>query len=488
MNDQRTAAVSLVCVAIFVESVLYGTMVPLIPESAKLAGASSWQVGVFWAIYPLTYLLTGLPFGMLSDRMGRKAVLVTGSVGLALSTLAFAAAESSAWLLGSRLIQAVAAAMIWTAGLAYVADLSPVERRGEYFGRVLASMGFGFIIGPLWGGVFSRWGGRALPYYTCAIMAMAAGLGLLMHPEQPPLHPTRHSGRPRLPLRHPQFVTSCATIVGGFAGIGMLEPLLPLHWSARWHLTPTEIGSLYALLTVGYVLFQPVFGRLSDRWGRVPLIIGGAVATALCCLVIAQTSSVTGTGVVVGLLGISFGLMITPTLPLLIDVVDQQSVGQGAYGVAFGVFNVAYATGIAVGPLLGGAAYEWVGWFGTLTGYATLMLWGVVATGQYAVSQRAPEEPPTHGRHPSADRCTVGERVLPANGQHQVTVTVGEPRKHWRYSLEAFQLLGAAKTQKYARALPGAQRLWYGSRMRERGAAASRPVGGRPLKEPDRHE
>ncbi|MBC7324717.1 MAG: MFS transporter, partial [Moorella sp. (in: Bacteria)] len=131
----------LVNLTIFLDSLLYGIIVPVVPHYATALGASPTQLGVIFAAYSAGLLLFGIPAGIACDRYGYKLPLVLGMAGLTLATVAFAF-SGRIWLLAaSRLVQGIAGAVTWTAAMALVAAFYPPRLRGQRMGIVMTSSG-----------------------------------------------------------------------------------------------------------------------------------------------------------------------------------------------------------------------------------------------------------------------------------------------------------------------------------------------------------
>ena len=153
----RTAAFGFVFATALMNAVSFGIMIPILPNLLKqfvhgdTAAASEWNVlfGVTWGTMQF---LVGPALGMLSDRYGRRPVLLISIFGLFIDFLFMAFAPSLAWLYVGRILNGVTAASFSTAN-AYVADITPPDRRARNFGIMGSAIGFGFVIGPTVGGL-----------------------------------------------------------------------------------------------------------------------------------------------------------------------------------------------------------------------------------------------------------------------------------------------------------------------------------------------
>ncbi len=176
MTVKRSAALGFIFVTILIDVIGFGIIIPVIPKLIEhLTGeglsAASRYGGWLAASYAIMQLIFSPIIGGLSDKYGRRPVLLFALMGFCLDYLLVAFAPSIAWLFVGRIIAGITGASITTA-TAYIADISTPEKRAQNFGLVGAAFGLGFIIGPVLGGIFSQWGHQA-PFLA------AAGLTLI---------------------------------------------------------------------------------------------------------------------------------------------------------------------------------------------------------------------------------------------------------------------------------------------------------------------
>jgi multidrug resistance protein len=354
----------LINLTVFLDTLLYGIIVPVVPYYATTIGASPTMLGVIFAAYSTGLLLASVPAGLACDRYGYRPVMVLGMAGLTISTLIFMISRSDWLLVISRLLQGIAAAATWSAGLALVAALYPPHLRGQKMGIVMTSTGLGTIIGPVLGGTLYQFAGYAFPFLLTAGMGALLSLLLWFSPL-----PANSAPAARQQLIWQQLLNNrnifwgvAITITDSF-GFGMLEPLLPIDLHKRFGLGSAGVGLLFGALSLSFALFQPLFGILSDRLGRKPLIVAGLLSTAATVPWLVQAPNVKLVTVAMILLGITAGAYSTPALPLLAESVEKinskhlntANTGpqNGLYGTTYGISNTAYSLGLVAGPLAG---------------------------------------------------------------------------------------------------------------------------------------
>lgn len=371
LRNSPMATLVVVAVAIFTDLLLYSLVVPILPGYAATLGVSQAAIGLLFGSYAVTLLVATPLFGVLSDRVGRRGPMVWGLFGLGAATLLFASASDFRWLVAARLLQGLAAAATWTAGLALIADVFPPKARGKAMGTAMASMAVGTILGPPFGGLLSEWGGYRLPFLVAAVLALLDGLARLLLLAEPPRRSAERSALPDL-LRDRVVLATAATVALGAGAMSLLEPTLPLHLQQQLRVSPGVIGLLFGVATFAYGISSPLAGALADRWGRRRIMAVG-LATMACTLpLLALPRSILLEAGVLTVVAVACGLTLTPALPELADAVDRR--GGGAYASVYAIFNTAYALGMLGGPVAGGLLADTCGFAVALaiTGLALL--------------------------------------------------------------------------------------------------------------------
>ncbi|MDI3260271.1 MAG: TCR/Tet family MFS transporter [Sinobacteraceae bacterium] len=279
----RRAAVAFIFVTVVIDVLGFGVIIPVLPKLVVqfMHGdtARAAQIyGLFSTAWATMQFLFSPLLGAISDRFGRRPVILTSCFGLGLDYLVMALAPTVGWLLLGRIVSGICASSFSTAG-AYIADVSPPEKRASAFGVIGAAFGVGFVVGPALGGVLGSIDPR-LPFWGAAGLALLnASYGLFVLPESLP--------RER---RSPAFAWQRANPVGslkllrshhellGLAGVNFLFQLahyvLPsvyvlytgyrYGWDARTvGLTLTAVGLLN--IAVQGFLVKPAVRRLGER-------------------------------------------------------------------------------------------------------------------------------------------------------------------------------------------------------------------------------
>lgn len=371
IRRSRGAAVFLVTLAVFTDILAYSIAVPVLPDLSQRFGASPTTIGLLFASFGVTLFAASVPMGAISDRVGRQGPLVAALLVLAASSILFAYATRLSWLFAARLVQGAADAAAWVVGFALVADLYAAEERGRAMGLVMSGSTFGFMIGPTLGGWLYEAGGITTPYLAIAGLSLVIAVGIAAL-RLPPVARTSEPLPLRDMLRVPAVALCALAVVVGGGTIAMLEPVLALFLTTSAGLGPSRIGMVFGAGASVAAVLHPVFGRVAGAWGGRTLTLRGMVAIGL---VLPLFPLITGFGSAVAIYvvgAIAIATFVTPSLSYMAEALS--AAGSQSFGVAYGVYNVAWALGLLLGPALGGFLYERVA-FGPLTiGWATVVV------------------------------------------------------------------------------------------------------------------
>jgi multidrug resistance protein len=388
MRQSRTAAVVLVTFATFTDIVAYSIAVPVLPDLSRRLGASPTMIGLLFASFGVTVLAVSLPMGAISDRMGRKVPLVGGLLALAASTVMFAFAEELPALFAARLVQGAADAVTWVVGFALLADMFGPAERGRVMGLVMSGTTFGFMIGPTLGGWLYETGGVRVPFLSVAVFAVIAAIGFLWL-EIPAKHAAHEAVPIRAILRVPAVAVCSAAVVVIGGTIAMVEPVLSLYLASSIHLGPARVGMVFGAGAVASAVLHPITGHLSDRWGARRVTVVGLVATGCVLPFLGFIDSFASAIGLFILNTAAVAVVITPSLAYMAEATS--TTGVGSFGVAFGLYNFAWAMGLLVGPAMGGFLYERIGFERLVLAWAPV---AITMTFLILAAERRPASPP----------------------------------------------------------------------------------------------
>jgi multidrug resistance protein len=356
---------------VFIDLVGFGIVLPLMPAYAATAHISPAQIGVLITSFSLLQLLFSPLWGSLSDRIGRRPVLLIVLVGSTASYVLFAFAHDFWALLASRVIAGTMGATVGVAQ-AYVADITPPERRAQSLGFLGAAFALGFILGPAFGGLLYSYSHSAAGVAAAGLCGLNALAALAWLPETPQHLSRRPKGRMAVrPLAAPLAATFL--LIAAFA---VIHVSLPLIAQQELGLTPPRMGMLFAFSGVISAIVQGgLVGRIAPRVGEARLAGIGALSMAIGLALIPGSQQVSH--LYLSMFFLSMGSAASnPAILAGISRITASSL----QGSALGVAQTAQNLGRIVGPLLAGALYETVGHSAPFLAGAGLALLGGAAT------------------------------------------------------------------------------------------------------------
>ena len=283
MPPVRNGAAAFIFVTILLDMFALGVIIPVLPKLVESfvdndTATAARIFGLFGTAWALMQFLFSPILGALSDRFGRRPVVLLSNFGLALDYVLMALAPSLIWLFIGRVISGITSASISTA-FAYIADVTPPDKRAAVFGKIGAAFGAGFILGPAVGGLLGGMDPR-LPFWVAAALSFANALyGLLILPESlPPERRSPFHWKSANPLGALHLLRSNRVLAGlsisnffGQVAHVVLPSTFVLYATYRYGWDTKTVGLTLAIVGVCAMVVQgagvgPIVKRLGERW------------------------------------------------------------------------------------------------------------------------------------------------------------------------------------------------------------------------------
>ena len=363
---RRRAALVFIFVTVVLDMLALGMILPVLPHLIEdfLGGDTARAAkifGVFGSVWAVMQFVSMPVMGGLSDRFGRRPVILLSNLGLGLDYVLMALAPNLRWLFVGRVISGVTAASISTA-MAYIADVTPPENRAKSYGLVGMAFGLGFIIGPALGGVLGSIDPR-LPFWAAAGASLAnAAYGFFVLPESlPPERRRAFEWKRANPVGSLKFLRAHREITG-LAGAGFLSAVahavLPavfvLYAGYRYGWDEKTVGLALAVVGASSVVVQgTLVGPLVRRFGERRVLLAGLLAGAVGFFVYALAP--TGPLFLAGIPVVALWGLAAPSAQGLMTrhvAANVQGELQGAMGSLQGIATV-------IGPVMFATIFAW---------------------------------------------------------------------------------------------------------------------------------
>ena len=346
---------------VFIDLVGFGIVIPVLPFYAEGTrfNASPRMVGLLFASYSVMQLIFSPILGRLSDKYGRRPVLLISIIGTGLGFLILGFATTLWMLFVGRILDGITGGNISTAQ-AYIADITTKENRAKGMGLIGAAFGLGFVFGPAIGGILSRWGVE-VPFLFAAGLCFANALLLYFTlPETvTPDHPARVSaaggrGFSQLiqSLKNPRLGFVLTIYFLFIVAFSIMTTSFSLFTMFRFGYDAQHTGYLFAYVGVLAVIVQGgLIGRLVKRFGELPLVITGAFLFAGSLFAVPFVGPQTGGLLALLIGGGLFSIGNSLAAPSLTSLASK-SVGAADQGSVLGVTQSVASLARAVGPTL----------------------------------------------------------------------------------------------------------------------------------------
>jgi MFS family permease len=350
---------------VFIDLIGFGICLPLLPKYAERYGAQGWQIGAAMGVYSLMQLVFAPWWGQLSDRIGRRPVLLVSNFGSIIAYGLFGLSASyigdtGFWILvGSRIFAGICGANLSVAS-AYIADVTTPEKRSKGMGLIGMAFGLGFILGPVLGSQAFKHFGLAGPGAVAAgICALNFLLGCFILPETRNKDAVPAIRRPRLAqIRHVLGMKEVGFLIGiyflGTFAFTAFESTLPLLLDTKLHYDEEHVGYVFAFCGIMAAMVQGGgIGRLVKSFGERRLIGASLIVVAVSLVLMPLANSLTTMLAALAVFAIGSGINRAPTMGLIsqLSPADEQ-------GTTLGIAQSAGTLARVLGPTVATTLYD----------------------------------------------------------------------------------------------------------------------------------
>jgi MFS family permease len=355
---------------VFVAVLGFSLVAPIFPLYVLDLGGSYTILGFVVSVYGAVQLITQIPLGRLSDRKGRKSLMVAGLLVFALMPLLYLYATNAYQLIPIRILGGIGASAVWPLAMAMIIDQA--KHKGAAMGWYNATFYSALAFGPLFGGGLYDLFGLGAPFYFWALLGGLSVVIVQIRVSEPVRRQTLTTtiGKSIDPLVMQgytlTFLACCGTVL--WAGIvgGFNFTMLP-SYASRLGFSTTEVGLLYLVYGGTTAVSNIYFGREADRGRRKLLIFMGCLTGAAAFVLLVVASSLLQVVLLLAALGTGLGMSNPAAAALIAD-----STCESRRGEIFGVFNTSRMAGVVIGPLIAGLFADAYGIDGSLAAFIVI--------------------------------------------------------------------------------------------------------------------
>ena len=345
-------ALPILFAVMFLVMVGFGIIIPVLPFYAENIGASPTQLGFLMAVYSLMQLLFAPIWGRISDRIGRKPVILIGILGLSLSFYLMGISTSLWMLFVARIIGGILSSANMPTVMAYVADITSLEDRGKGMGVVGAATGLGFVFGPALGGVFSKIS-LSMPFYVAGVTSLLTFFLVLFLLKES--LPKENRGQ-----NHKEQTSVWNELNGSQSILFYLQLFISLslsgleatfaYFAAKVAgIGTVELGYIFMIMGLASAIVQGgLVGRMTKKFGEGFVIQIGIIVSAIGFGLILFVHNFTTAAIYLTIFGIGNGV-IRPSVSALLT--KSSTAGHGS---TTGLLSSFDSLGRIIGPPLGG--------------------------------------------------------------------------------------------------------------------------------------
>lgn len=363
MNTSNRRNLTILSLTLGVVMLGFGMVMPIMPFYVESMGASATQLGLLVAVSPLIQLVASPIWGSVSDRRGRKPVLIAGLLGYGISMLLFGLATELWMLFAARALGALLSAATMPTTMAYVSDSTSEQDRGAGMGALGAATGLGLILGPALGGLLGSQSLSTPFFLTAGVCLLTLLLVVLFLPESLPQEarqPVETGIRPQVRIQElRQILTGPLGVLFFMAflvsfGLSNFQAIFGYYALEKFGYGTTEVGWILTVVGVVAAFAQGALtGPLTRRWGEAIVIKATLLASAIGFGLLLAADSLAMVLLTTALFTLPNALL----RPAVISLTSKHG-EETQQGIAMGLNNSSTSLGRVFGPIWAGLAFD----------------------------------------------------------------------------------------------------------------------------------
>jgi DHA1 family multidrug resistance protein-like MFS transporter len=352
--------VVMLAVSLSILQVGFGFVTPVFPVYITDLGMGGIDLGILAASFALTRILLAGPLGSLSDKTGRKRVLVFSLLGFAIANIIYALAEDVIVMVIARALEGAVSAGFFPAANAFVSDMTMPKNRGIAMGYLSTGNMVGFVVGPVVGGALAQYLGIRLPFIIAALASLLTMFLLYVLIKEPRLKSALDGVR-RSKISFKEVLSRAYAAYGALGvamfanmfAIGVLEVAFTLDAVVRFGIGPLEIGGFFGVIGIFMIIGNIGFGKLSDIKGRKWLIVIGAIIGTISMFLFATANDTSDFYIAGAVLSLGMSMRGPAIQAMIADLTDPK-----AYGSMMGLFGAISNSAYVVSPTMSGYLFD----------------------------------------------------------------------------------------------------------------------------------
>jgi len=356
-NSQKNLLILSACLVVVMLG--YGMVIPILPFYVEQMGAGGTELGLLVASYAIMRIICGPLWGSLSDRIGRKPILMVGIFGYGVTMVLFGLATKLWMLFLFRILAGILSSATSPTTMAYIGDSTPAAERSKGMGTLGAAVGAGTILGPGLGGLLAS-DNLAIPFFIAGGFSFLSLvlIAFLLPESLTKSERIANSKNNKFTIRDIWKSASSIGILLGMTflaafGVTIFFGIFGLYASQKFNAGPDAVGMIMVVFGIVTALAQGVLtGPLTQKWGERMVICGSLLLTAISFVLISISNSFPLFLAAIAFFTLSVSIL-TPAVSALTSRVTTLE-----QGITMGLSNASQSLGRIVGPMLGGFSYD----------------------------------------------------------------------------------------------------------------------------------